>query len=447
MKTMLRPHDTVLAALIALLLQTACPTAAPSSSAADHAPPDEEQVGISLRVLFEKVRECTHGAYPKELAELSGIHRIHGYVIDRENHDVVLVATRSRASAADPQPALHLEDFVTALRNVHKMYLDRERRWSPPSCSIDPYDEVIAYLEKVRGLMDELARQDGVGTAAYATVKQRWKEAGESLQRVSVLGALFESRFADVMVRADYDMKLVLDGSHPVAVPGFRSMRDLMRQDIARGLKPPRSMMNRYWFAKATAWFHEGDDVRLFEDFHPVLLTEEEYLSQAGKVEGKGHPNPYALAVTRSFTTHYAAIARAEAGLRTNTLYLELANLYRWLALAQSLVDARVFEQAALDITPVLNEYREPAVAVPRQLKGRVNALELNRGEERFEFLSCGGVEMEVGLHSRRLSPTRRAALGQFARAALQRSDSRVLAWRIAPGHDLPALLRANGQA
>jgi len=48
---------------------------------------------------------------------LCGITRIDGYVIDKENHDIILIGE------TDPKlPTLYLDDFVVALRNVWLKY-------------------------------------------------------------------------------------------------------------------------------------------------------------------------------------------------------------------------------------------------------------------------------------------------------------------------------------
>jgi hypothetical protein len=239
------------------------------------------------------------------------------------------------------------------------------------------------------------------------------------------------------MVKADYDMKVIVDGADALPVPGFLSMMALMKKDIAAGVRTPRSMMNRYWFAKAVVWYQQVEDIVLFENFVPPLLTEEEYLSQKGKVEGKGNPNPYAHKVTQAFTSNYTSIAEAAARTRNNPIYLELENLYRWLALAQALKKESAFEAADLKINSLLNDFREEKTKVEHQLKGRVNEFSMTNEQTRHEFLSCGGVEMRVTLSRAEISARRRLALDEFKKDVLRGRSRGQLMWPIVSTVDL----------
>src|SRR6266404_6066287 len=83
------------------------------------APPRRRpQQAISLKALQARVSACKKAeACPKEAQSLYGLTRIDGFVVDRENHDIVLLGAQ-----AQDEPPLHLDDFLVALRNLHGRY-------------------------------------------------------------------------------------------------------------------------------------------------------------------------------------------------------------------------------------------------------------------------------------------------------------------------------------
>ena len=100
-------------------------------------------------------------------------------------------------------PDLYLEDFVIALRNAWWKYASLKGYtyyYSAPGCSIDPNPKTIQKLQQVGGKILSTSGE------VESSLKQ-WHAICSQPQKVRVLGIPFDSRFAKVMVDADYYMK------------------------------------------------------------------------------------------------------------------------------------------------------------------------------------------------------------------------------------------------
>ena len=355
---------------------------------------------ISLKVLQKKLKEHHgKGAFPGDLSRLGGITGILGYMVDNANRDIILIGkVESRL------PALYLEDFVVALRNAWLKYSQVKENtyyYSDPGCTIDPDPNVLLKLDDIgRQIMN--SSQD---SEVEENIKQ-WEQICSSPQEVGVFGVPFHSRFAWVMVKADYDMKKLADGSDSLDIPGFSSLID-MELEIARKsileAKPiaiPLSSMNRFWFHPGENTYLENENERmvLIDKCNVILLTEEEYLTRSGKVVGTGQANPYAREFTGKFSTYYSQIAEKRP------IYHDLENLFRFVALAKILELKSPHKGIGLNIDYLLNQYPVSTVVVKEQLPGRSNVkrFEHKRDIQTGAYIrqlwipSCGGVSIAI---------------------------------------------------
>ena len=315
--------------------------------------------------------------------ELAGITRLTGYLVDEKTRDVIVLG-----EVAEDAPALHVEDFAVAFRSAWLKYATRHGHtiyYQDPGCSIDPDAAVVQQLSEIapQRVSDE--------------TMDEWCDICDQPQRVRVMGAPFDSRFAQVMVDADYLMKQLADGSEQLEIPGFTSLGD-MRYAAAREAlskdRMPRATgisVNRFWFYPGKAKFYERDGVTTIQECPVTLLTEEQHLTREG-LTGLRRPDPQALQFAKGFSAHYDEIAQARP------VYRELDGLFRMAALAKLAKYDGV--QAGLDY--LMNRYPLPKVKVERTLPGvsRVQTVERRRDVEggyesvRMWLPSCGGVNM-----------------------------------------------------
>jgi hypothetical protein len=361
------------------------------------APERPVRVAVSLRELQSAILETRGASLPKEIAELGGMTRPLGYVIDKETNDLILFGEK------DPsEPAVFLEDFIVAVRNAWLKYARREGRtvyYSDPGCSIDPPPKVIQDL----GRLGEAINSAGSAKETDEFIRD-WERICKSPQTVKVVGVPFDSRFGRVMVMADYELKRLVDGSDSLKSRAFWSLTDTtlgrFRSSMLRGANEQLSLsfMNRFWFFPGNVVYGKNSEVTVIEQCPITLLTEEQYEAKGGKLVGRGTAEPLAKAFADNFGKLYEAVARERP------IYRELESLFRLVAIAKMMEYAQAPDAAGIGLGSLLDKHEIASVRVDRTLPGRSNVKKFSHREykdngyvERHVWLpSCGGVSMEI---------------------------------------------------
>ena len=123
-------------------------------------PEPKVERAVSVKQLQSRLRRCGDGrSCSKDVRQFYGITRIVGYMVDRENRDIVVLGS------VDPgAPALDVEDFIVALRNLKLRYAEQRGNtiyYSYPAVSIDPNPNVLRDLERI---MAGISGSSGIGT-------------------------------------------------------------------------------------------------------------------------------------------------------------------------------------------------------------------------------------------------------------------------------------------
>lgn len=388
--------------------------------------PPEEVRAVSLKVLQAGLRTCQpENSCPPELLRLAGLNTILGFVVDQTNQDLILFG-QSDSSL----PALYLEDFVIALRNAEMKYAPLEGNiyhYSYPGCSIDPVPEVMRQLQLIeqqlatRRSLDELER-----------ALDNWRFTCQKPQAVRVLGIPFDTHFAQVMVKADYEMKTLADGADAIGIPGFISMTEMSLGEARRDILQKQSVtlsasLNRFWFYPGETVCEEDQDVLFIKQSPIRLLTEEMYSNARGQTIQSGLANPKAARFAENFTALYSRVKRQRP------IYQELENLFRFVALAK-LIEKR--KAATFDLTFLLDDFVVASAPVSRSLPGRHTVKNLEHREEnqhairvmRLWFPSCGGVTIEL---TPKIEPDSTGQLGKLGTVAKEsRPSPNALSWK-----------------
>ena len=352
---------------------------------------------ISLKVLQQKLK-ALHGtnSHPTNLYYLCGINRIMGYVVDEANRDIILIGKVDKKL-----PRLYLDDFVVALRNAWHKYTELKgntRYYSNPGCSIDPDPKVYRKLNQVWNQTEDTDE----------AVKQ-WEKVCHSPQQVRVLGIPFNTHFARVMVKADYDMKRLVDGSDELSIFAFNSLmgmefeREKVRIRKGETRAAPINNLNRFWFSPGEYRFLEDDNMVMINRCTVKLLTEEEHLNEEGKIVGAGRANPTAKQFAGDFTGFYDDIAAERP------IFRELENLFRFVALAKVLKLKSPHLKIGLNLDYLLERYQISKEKVKAHLPGRYHVRKYegrtryDGGNQTFKLWmpSCGGVEISPNVDSK----------------------------------------------
>jgi hypothetical protein len=354
---------------------------------------------LSLKILQKRLKACqTNNCCSEVVLQLAGLTKVIGYVEDEANHDLILVG-----QVDDALPPLHLEDFIVAMRNAFLKYSEvrgNTRYYSNPGCSIDPDEKVLKKLQEVGKQI--------LGSSSDITANgiQEWHRTCQQSQNVRVLGIPFDTHFAFVMVKADYDMKRLVDGSDSLDLAGFVGLTDMTlemaKSDILNGrpVSIPMFSMNRFWFYPGENLYREDEKVVVIDKCEVVLLTEEEHLTRTGGVAGKGCPDPLAQKFADNFTAQYTGIAMKRP------IYAELKGLFRFVALAKITKFKNSLAESGLDLGYMmnLNGYRIPGTHIKRKLPGRSNVKAFEHRRDfpggyqilQLKLPSCGGVGIDI---------------------------------------------------
>lgn len=375
---------------------------------------------VSLKILQQKAKECMgKRKCPENILKLCGLTSIDGFVIDKKNKDIILFGKVDSTS-----PVLYLEDFVIALRNVWLKYAPLKGHtyyYSAPSCSIDPNPKTIQQLQQIEGNILSNSKE------AKSSLEQ-WHAVCSQPQKVRVLGIPFDSRFAKVMVDADYYMKRLVDGSVSLEIPGFISLTDMtlakIKEDIIQGrsISVPLVCMNRFWFFPGKNQYLEDKGVVFIKQCQVKLLTEQEFLTKRGEITGMGRPNPLAKKFADNFTVKYEEIARRKP------IYRELENLFRFVALAKIMKYKDIPAEAELDLNYFLNHFPLSKTPVSHTLPGISHVKRFQHQQDipggyrivQLWLPTCGGVDIDIRMSKKNFIKDTIKALIKLKKAILK---------------------------
>jgi len=270
---------------------------------------------ISLNRL-EKAIEANNGALTDEMRYLAGLWRVRHVFFYPKTGDIV-IAGPAEGWATDPvgrvvgitsgRPVVQLQDLVVALRAF------------PPSgeampligCSIDPTEEGLAELQRFLRSMGSYA------TPAQTRFIVNGLQTSLGMQTVSVDGVPADTHFAQVMVEADYRMKLIGIGREQPPVQMVRFI------DRASPAGVSRNALLRWFFTPDYSCVRVSEDGLAMELVGDgvKLVGEDEMVTAGGGRRSVTASNAASQAFVTSFTAKYSALAER------SPVYSELRNV------------------------------------------------------------------------------------------------------------------------
>lgn len=261
---------------------------------------------ISLNRLEKAIqaRLANHGRLADEMRYLAGITRLSYVFLYPETKDIVIAgpaggwaedATGRVVSLATGRPVLELQDLVVALR----AYPPGGKGTNLIGCSIDPTKEGLARMQ-------EFLRY----AAANATPNDEQKivdgiRDSLGLQTVKVMGVPENTHFAQVLVEADYRMKLIGIGLEqpPIKLASY--------VDRANPGEVANNAIARWYFLPDYQCVRTSDDelaMQLVGD-GVKLVSSDEMVELSGGRRLSGKPDLASKAFVTAFTKSYAQLA------------------------------------------------------------------------------------------------------------------------------------------
>ena len=324
---------------------------------------------VSLTRLAKLIKQAINeGHGPDEaMKNLAGLTRIQYVFYYPETKDIVLAGPAEGWIADDTgrplgidtgQPVIELQDLVVALR-----------AFSPTSkgnplvyCSIDATDEGLARMQQ---FLSRIGRNFTGGIDEQFIVEGLRESMG--MQVITLGGIPANTHFAQVMVEADYRMKLIGIGlQEPPA--RFKSYVAL-----ANFASIAKNAMCRWWFVpdyKRVKISEDGNAAELVGN-GVKLVGEDEVVSGDGSRQQTGRQNRASQKFTDSFTRKYAEIAR------NAPVYAQLRNCVDLLVAAAFIQEHDLYAKAGwdLDVLGSENIYPVESFNAPQHVETAVNSV------------------------------------------------------------------------
>jgi hypothetical protein len=301
-----------------------------------------------------------------EMKYLAGLLRVQHVFFYPETGDIV-VAGPAEGFAEDPVgrvrglstgwPTLELQDLVTALRAF------------PPTgsttgvigVSIDPTEQG---LKNLQNFIDKAARRFLPGNPAGFAAGMR-QQLG--LQDVTVKGIAPSTHFAQVLVEADYRMKLIGIGLEKPAVD-IATFISVARPNALSG-----NALVRWFFVPDYQCIRVSDDglAMQMQGWGVKLVGEQELVDRAGgRSRGKGQSRASRI-FCESFTKKYKELALREP------VYAQLRNLIDMSVVAAFIQQQDYYRQADWDLGVLGDESQYPVqnYVVPKHVESAVNVV------------------------------------------------------------------------
>lgn len=336
-----------------------------------------------------------------EMRYLAGLTRLRNVFFYPEIGDIVIAGTAEgfmTNTAGRPvgmhtgRAVLELQDLVVALR----AFPPSGKRAGAFVVSIDPTQEGLAKMRQF--LVDITGR---VTPADDQRIAMGLKE-NLGLQYVRIEGIPRTTHFAQVMVEADYRMKLIGIGleSPPVRIPSYVSRAN--PRNIAR------NALQRWYFTPNYDCVRVSEDeLALALEGEGVQLLSEDQLVQANGVRAAAATVDRAShEFVSTFTTKYAELAAREP------VYAQLRNLIDLSIAAAFIQQQDYYGKAAWTMEVLGSEDRFPVETYPepKQVETAVNAVW--KGNTLMTPVG-GGVRIEplLALASDRIKPDEKGEL------------------------------------
>jgi hypothetical protein len=256
------------------------------------------------------------------------------------------------------RPVVELQDLAVALR----AFAPGSRRSPLVHCSIDPTPEG---LQRMQQFLRSIGRNIGPGDEQYIVEGLR---DSLGLQIVTVGGVPASSHFAQVLVEADYRMKLIGIGLEepPVDIRSYVAM--------ANPAAVARNAMQRWYFVPDYQRVKVAADGNAaeFVGLGVKLVGEDEVVSASGGRASAGRgQNRASEQFTRSFTENYNELAEVAP------VYAQLRNCVDLLVAAAFIEKHDLYGKAGIELGALGDESSFPVETLnpPRQAATAVNSM------------------------------------------------------------------------
>jgi len=285
----------------------------------------------------------------EEMLKLAGLTRIKYVFYYPDTKDIVIAGPAEgwvddlsgrTVGITSGRPTLELQDLVAAMR----VFAPGQKGGSVVGCSIDPTQEGLAKMQDfLRGIGGNATPND----TQYIVEGLR---TNLGLQKVSVLGVHPSTHFAQVLVEADYRMKLIGIGLEPPLV----KMNTFI--DKANAATSVNGLIRWFFVPDYQCLRIAGDGTAMEMVGEGVKLVDENEVVLAGGQRriAAGEKSRASTLFTTSFTQKYAELSARKP------IYSQLRNLIDMTVVAAFIQQQDYFGQSGWTMPTLMSEEKFP---------------------------------------------------------------------------------------
>ncbi len=318
---------------------------------------------VSLVRLERALAKCLAAGQPPDdaMLHLAGLQRLEYVFCFPDRKDIVIAgpaegwiadASGRAVGISTGRPVLELADLAVALRTFSPD--SRQRVFL--GCSIDPNPDSLSRLVEFQKTVPRVVHENEREEVAARTAKGQHEALG--FADVRVFGVPANSHFAQVLLEADYRMKLIGIGLEepPVRMTTF----------ISALTAPPRNALQRWWFTPNYDCVKVSDDRLAMELLGQgvQLQTEDKVIGPDGSLmDHGGPPNKASELFTQAFTKKYVDISDRLP------VYAQLRNLFDLAVAAAYIRQQDFYGQTGWQATLLRDEHTFSVATLPTPKK------------------------------------------------------------------------------
>ena len=354
---------------------------------------------VSLVRLEQAIKKAIDaGKQPDDaMLHLAGLQRIQFVFLFPEQKDIVIAgpaegwlpdAVGRPVGMTSGRPVLELADLLAALRT----YPPGAAKPVFVGCTIDPTQEGLTNLQKIQKNIPQ-----SIPNAQQAAVAAQTAQAmrdGLGIAKIRVFGIPAETHFANVLIEADYRMKLIGIGleTPPIKLASYLDL-------IGGG---QHGMLQRWWFTPNYDCVRVNDDHSACELVGQgvQLQSENKLVGPDGQLAATTQPNKLSDLFTEGFTKKYPDLAAR------SPVFAQLRNMIDLTIAAAFLQNEKYYDRADWRPTIFFDEKALPIKTLPTPT-GVETAINVVWKGNRMLALAGGGVSIraEQALDPKRLLP------------------------------------------
>ena len=334
---------------------------------------------VSLKSLDREIKNCIKEdkQIPVEVQFMAGLQRVEFLIVDAENNDLILAgpgeglatdAFGNVVGAKSGTPAIHLEDFLTAMRSANEA-----RSGQGISVSMNPTPEGVRNLQAYYDKFQFSPKR----------VEQIQQAMGE--HTITLTGVPKDSRYSQVLVAADHRMKRLAMGLDKPNARNMPSILEMARKAGAKRMQgAPRMWMECNYQPVAT---DEAQTIYELRGQGIKTLTENAMFDGQGQSKVVKKQNKFAEKWADNLTDHFEEVSQVEPVFR------DLRNLMDLSVISAIISKNQMLRKMGLEIDAITGDaVQMPSRPVPSSVPTACSFVNIKGN---YVVTASGGVQVD----------------------------------------------------